>query len=444
MAGLTQEEMGDLLARPSPEAQPGSLGFPRADAIRAEIYKRHGIDPSRSLDEAIDRINVHAQLRRSVGNDGGELSAWANPEEREQGRAEYAAEGKTPQEVKARMDASIHLLDPRSQQYMQDFGRDLDFLGSELESQKQSQSLRTPRRILDANAIRHYDSNAGERLARGGGVYGEPMSAPQGGYQRFSGWGSAAMNAVSNPETPSGSYLTWAEIPAEAILTAWSGEANTSREAWDRARANHAANVNYKIGTPTPVADLPAGSTPSGQQIADRIRELQERVTSAGTPMAAERWYRTTGYAPPGWITDPGESVVRAIDPSMLIPVGMGAAALKTAGRAAVRPIAAGFARDMGQEQAFDLGLQGALGGEPGRSNRQFWLGGGKPGADFMYKSPEELEQTRQDAAQLNRDLRGSERLSTAKDEAYHGIAESGALGPNAQMRSRMARKLRQ
>lgn len=472
MAGLNEEGIDAIFAsrpKPNPAAQPGALGMERADAIRGEIYRRHGIAPSRSLDEAIDRIEMQAKLRSSVGNDGGQLSAWANPEEREKARAAYAAEGKSPAEVKQRHDASIHLLDPRSRTYMQDFGRDLDFLQSEMASQRQSQSLRTPRRMLDANAIRHYDSNADERLARAGGVYGDPLSPPAGGFQRFSGWGTAAMNAVANPETPSGSYLTWAEIPAEAALTAWSGETKSGtrkataneavmpahmrvasaiaralldREAWDRARANHAAVANYKLGTPTPVANFPAGSNPTQQQIGDRIAELQQRVASSVTPMASERWYRTTGYAPPGWVTDPAESFVRYADPSVLLPVASGAKAIASGGRSAARHVIADFAADMGREQAFNLGAQAVFGGEVGRSWKQFWRGGGKPGVDFHYKSDDEVAQSRMDARQLHDELADGERLSTARREAYHELAESGALGDVAQKRARVVSRL--
>jgi hypothetical protein len=471
MAGLNEAGIDAIFAsrpKPNPAAQPGALGMERADAIRGEIYRRHGIAPHRTLQEAIDRINMQAQMRTAVGNDGGELSAWENPEARETARAEYAAEGKSPQEVRQRHAASMHLLDPRSQQYMQDFGRDLDFLGSELESQEQSQRMRTPRRMLDANAIRFYDSNSGERLARSGGVYGEPLSVPQGGYQRWGGWQNALLNAVADPETPTGSYFTWAEIPAEAILTSAGGEAGVpadsskadalapahvrwalpiarafqDQEAWDRARARHAATQHYRTTMPSRVADFPVGSRPSSGDISRRIAELQNQVYDSNTPMASERWYRTTGYAPPGWLADTGENLVRWIDPSAALTLAGGAGVLAKAGRAAVPAVSAALARDAGQEWAFDAGMQGALGGEPGRSWRQYAVGGGKPGVDFDYKSPEQVDRSRRAGAELHRALGENERLSTAQQQAHDDLAERGSLGELEQVRNRMSRKL--
>jgi hypothetical protein len=369
---------------------------------------------------------------------------------------------------------------------MRRFGRDEDFLKAIRDNRTHSEQAKSnirgggeldfgstikdhAEKAVRQQAIAYHDGSKDQRLARRG-EYGDVFADTSGGYQRFGGWGNAAMNAVANPDTGTGAYLTWSEIPAEAILTSWSGEtgdggkgltpvdsflpvqmraaaalgsAIMDGEAWDRARANHAADVNYKLGTFTPVADFPAGSKPAGKDVAARIAELQRQVHSASTPLAAERWHRTTGYSPPGWITDPAEFAVRAIDPSMLIPMGTGAHALKTAGRAAIKPLAVDFAKDMAQEQAFNFGMQAAFGGIPDRSARQFWVGGGQPGKDFSYKSPEELEQTRRDADQLHRDLSDNERLSTARDEAYHGLEASGSLGPNAQSRARLRDRLK-
>lgn len=466
MAGLTEEDLNALLPQNSGPA-PGEVSFARADAIRDEIYRRHGIDKNRSLQEAIDRIEMQAKLRESLGNTGGSMGEWANPEERGAARAEYAKQGKTPEEAKARLEESIHLLDPESRQYMQRFGRDLDFLKSEAESEQQAGRLRTPRRILDGNAIRYYDGSAGSEVARKG-TYGDVFSPTSGGYQRFGGWGNAAMNVVGNPETGAGGYLTWAEIPANALLTSMGGETQEAdghksdamlpahmrwaaalargfkdSEAWDRARAAHSADANYRPFSPSPVADFPAGSKPSRQDSAARILELQRATASAQPPMVDERWHRTTGGAPPSVLTQPGDSLIRSIDPSVALTAGLGARALATLGRAAVRPLAVSLGNDQLQEQALNAAITAGFGGEFGRSQRQFWLGGGTPGVDFKYKSPEELAQARKDARVLGEAAESaSERVSRADAEAYQGAAESGALGPNAQMRARMARKL--
>jgi hypothetical protein len=91
----------------------------------------------------------------------------------------------------------------------------------------------------------------------------------------------------------------------------------------------------------------------------------------------------------------------------------------------------------MGREHTFNLGAQAAFGGEVGRSSKQFWRGGGKPGVDFHYKSDDEVAQSRRDARQLHEGLADGERLSTARREAYHELAEGGALGDVAQKRAR-------
>lgn len=423
--GLTLEEL-DAIA---PSSKKGDLSIARADDIRKEIFRRHGIPEHRSLQEAIDRINMQAQLRNAVGNDGGSLGGWANPEERGDGRYQYAAAGDNPQDAQKRWDESIHALDPQSYEYMQRFGRDLDFLESEAGQERANTGFRSPRRTIDANAIRIYDANEGEQLARRG-VYGDPFTPPSGGYQRWAGWGPAMMNAVNNPDTGSGSYLTWSEQPASTILHRGSGETSSWGEASGRASANYLENVQNKTSSPTPVADFPVGYSPSGQERADRIRELRDQSASAMLPMASERWYRSTGYAPPGWVTDPLEAATRAIDPSLFLTGALAGKALAAGGRAMMRPVAASIGRDMMQEQAFDQGISTALGGEPGRSGRQFFFGGGKPGEDFLYKTDEEVAQSRKDASAIGKRVaENAERVSRAEREAYQRLQASGALG---------------
>lgn len=478
--GLTIEDLDSLLAsKPSS----GGSNFDRADAIRSEIYQRHGIPSHRTLEEAIDRINMQARLRSSLGNEGGEPSGWANHEERAAHQAKYVLEAASPREARTRDNQSMHLLDPRTYRYMQDFGRDLDFLQSEHRNEKSSATLRRPRRVLDVNAIRYYDSSKDQPLARTG-IYGNPLHVTSGAYQRWSGVQNALMNAVNNPETPIGSYFTWGEIPASAMLTSWSDReasdaerandevmaragigrgladglvsALQDKDSWDRAKGKWAANVRHLPFTPTPVADFPHGSKPSEREISRRIAEIQEQVRKAETPMSGDRWHRSVGVVPPGWVTDPGEAAVRWVDPSAAIPalaatkaaVG-GAAATARAARIAgagwrmpyigkaVSPVAAGLGWDMAHEQGLNLGMQGALGGEPGRSSRQFWVGFGTPGKDFMVRTPEEVEESRKAGRELTAARSGDERVSRVKREAYEDLRSSGAFGPFEQMRSR-------
>lgn len=463
--GLTDADLAELLATP---AQPKSDTFARADEIRREIYQRHGIAPGRPLQEAIDRINMRAKLRKSVGGEDAEMSAWKNPEERKDARIQYAlADGTDQSTVDRRLDDSMHLLDPRTYQYMQKFGRDLDFLDA-YGKNKSAMDIRASQPPLEEDptgmsawglvrafdqqetdsrlkqAVHYYDSSKDQPLARTG-VYGNPLSPTSGGYQRWGGWQGAMLASVADPETGTGGYMTWAEVPAQAILTSARGETGhkpvdiaetgplsfvltpilrglVDREAWDRARAVHNADIHYRPNAPSPVADFPEKSTPSADEIRARVAELRQKQASAMPPMQSEGWYRTTGYAPPGWITDPIDFAVRAIDPSAVIPVAGAAGALAKGGKAAAGPVVRGFAKDMLHEQALNTGMGAAFGGEPGRSPKQFLFGGGQPGVDFQYKTPEELEQARQDARELGAELNDSDRVSRAQEQMYDEV----------------------
>lgn len=462
--GLTEADLAELLAPSSPKAGDDAV---RADAIRAEIYQRHGIAPGRSPQEAIDRINMRAKLRKSVGGEDTEESAWGSPEARAQARIQYAlADGTDQRVVDRRLDESMHLLDPRTYQYMQRFGRDLDFLDA-YGKNKSAMDIRASQPPLEEDptgmsawglirafdqqetdsrlkqAVHYYDASKEQPLARTG-VYGNPLARGD-GYGRFQTWQNAMMTAVADPETGTGGYMTWAEVPAQAILTSARGETGhkpvdigetgplsfvltpilrglMDREAWDRARAVHNADIHYRPNAPSPVADFDEKSKPSADEIRARVAELRQKQASAMPPMQSEGWYRTTGYAPPGWITDPIDFAVRAIDPSAVIPVAGAAGALAKGGKAAAGPVLKGFAKDMLHEQALNSGMGAAFGGEPGRSPKQFLFGGGQPGVDFQYKTPEELEQARQDARELGAELNDNDRVSRAQEQMYDEV----------------------
>ena len=70
----------------------------RTKMILKDIYARNKLHPSMPLDKALNAMASRERLR--VG------SAWANPEERARAREEYAAKGKTPQEVHQRWEKS--------------------------------------------------------------------------------------------------------------------------------------------------------------------------------------------------------------------------------------------------------------------------------------------------------------------------------------------------
>lgn len=443
MAGLTPEELDSIIAsRPKGKAAPGNLGFERADAIRREIYQRHRIKDDVPLADAIKAIEDRAAMREKLGVPGGSASAWANPEERAAAREAYAREGKTPAEVSKRWSESTHLLDPRTQQYMQSFGRDIDFLSSERQQEEAASRLTTPRRMLDANAVRYYDSNTGERLSGAGGA--NPFSMPR-GYQRWNTFGAAAMDNMTNPDVPLGNYMQASETVPNYLRMQGSGETDTSAESWRRAQAARLANNRYRLVSPHAVLDLPAGA--DGRAIAKRISELQSEIGAAGVPFADERWQRTTGWTPPGWAADAGDFGLSMVDPTVVLPAAKGAGAMTNAAKAGLRaskiagsgwvapairraagPAASDLGWDMASEQAMGAGIQGSLGGIPERSDRQFWRGGGTPGKDFHYKDDEAVAEARKAGDALHSRLSGDDGVSRADNEAYNRLVESGLL----------------
>jgi hypothetical protein len=445
MAGLNEAGIDEVFAsrpKPNPAAQPGALGMERADAIRGEIYRRHRISPDTPLADAMKQIEQRSQMRSALGVDGGQPSAWANPEERARAREEYAMQGQKPADVQKRWDDSTHLLDPRTYQYMQNFGRDLDFLGSEQQQEEAASRLKTPRRMLDANAIRHYEGSDGERLSGVGGI--SPFAMPR-GYQRFDTVSQAAMDNMSNPDVPLGNYMQASETVPNYLRMQGSSESDTSSESWRRAQSARLANNRYRLTSPHAILDLPEGA--SGKDISRRIAELQAEVGSAGVPFADERWQRMTGWTPPGWLSDAGDFAISMIDPTVAIPAARGVGALTNAARAglmaskiagtgwaapairsAVGPTAANFGWDMASEQAMGSGIQGSLGGIPGRSDRQFWMGGGKPGVDFAYKTDEQVEEARRAGDQLHARLKDDDGVSRADSEAYNRLVATGLL----------------
>lgn len=445
MAGLTPEELDSIIAsRPSGKAAPGNLGVERADAIRREIYGRHRIKDGTPLADAIKAIEGRAAMREKLGVQGGSASAWANPEERAAAREAYAREGKSPPEVQKRWDDSAYLLDPRTYQYMQAFGRDIDFLSSEQQQEQSASTLKNPRRMLDANAIRHYEGTAGERLSGAGGI--SPFAMPR-GYQRSDTTTNAVLDNTSNPDVPVGNYMMASETVPNYLRMQGSGETDTSAESWRRAQAARLANNRYRLTSAHPILDLPAGS--DHREIGNRIAELQAEVGSAGVPFADERWQRTTGWTPPGWVSDAGDFGISMIDPTVLLPAAKGVGALTNAARygaqaakiagkgwvvptvrRAIAPVASSAAWDMGQEQAAGAGLQGSLGGLPGRSPAQFLYGGGKPGEDFMYKSDEAVADARKAGDAIYGRLSEDDGVSRADSEAYNRLVEAGALPP--------------
>jgi hypothetical protein len=442
--GLTDDEVLAYRAILPNIAKPGETSFGRADAIRAEIFRRHKIPPGTPIGEALGLIQQRADMRSKLGVDGGEPSAWANPDERAAAREDYALQGKNPAEVQKRWDESTHLLDPRSYQYMQNFGRDLDFLMSEAEQQLASGRLKSPRRMLDANAIRHYDSNKGERLSAPGGLRANPLAMPS-GYASMGGFGAAVLDNVSNPDIPLGNYMAASEVVPNTLRMQGSGESDSLGESYRRAQAQRLAQNRYRLASPHAILDMPSGSTSA--EIADRLRSLRQEVADASVPLADERWQRTVGWTPPGFVSDAGDFFISMVDPTVVFPAAKGAGALANAAKAgskaakiagsgwmrpavqaAAGPAVKDLAWDGGIEQATGAALQGTTGGLEGRSSRQYLLGGGEKGKDFAYKTDAQVAEARESAQGMRERLKDDSGVSRADEAAYNRLVASGAL----------------
>jgi hypothetical protein len=322
---------------------------------------------------------------------------------------------------------------------MQNFGRDLDFLGSEQQQEEAASRLKTPRRMLDANAIRHYDSNRRERLS---GADGLNPAAAASGYQRFNTLEQAVLDNTSNPDVPAGNYMNASETTPNFLRMQGSGETKTAGESWQRAQATRLAQNRYRLTSPHGIVDLPSGATDA--EISRRIAQLQQEVALAAPPMADERWMRTTGFVPAGWLTDALDSGISMADPTTFLPAAKGVGLLSNTARAAarasqiagsgwVRPIVSGAAKqvgkDVGMEYASEVGagagLTAAMGGVPGRSWSGWAIGGHLPAS---YKSDQGVAQANQYAADINSRLKDDDGVSRADSEAYNRLVATGLL----------------
>lgn len=415
----------------------------------AEIYSRHGIKSD------VDPVAAAEQIEKAASAARAGQSAWVNPEERAAAREAYARQGKTSAEVKQRWADSIYLMDPRTQEYMQKYGRDADFLQSSAKWKPHEppkfyagMSPSGPANIaahIENQSLDFYNrSKDGTPLYRTG--------VANANYERFGGLGGSVMDATSNPDLASGEYMQASEVLPNHLRMQGSGESKSENESWRAARAQQLAAGRYRMSSPAPILDLPAGATP--QQIANRIREMQLELQSASVPMAEERWQRTTGWTPPGYLADAGDFGISMIDPTILIPATKGAGALTKAANVAAKgarlsgsgwiapmvrkiaaPVVKDAANDMMVEQGVGAGLMGAIGGNPGRSNAQFWQGGGKPGVDFAYKSGgytkgvgplSDVEIARWKRDQIYDRLKDDDGVSRADTEAYNRMRTDG------------------
>lgn len=415
----------------------------RARMILRDIYARHGIPEGTPPDAAVEMIYGHA------AQSGDAPAAWANENERGRAQAEYASVGKTPQEVRARLDESAYLMDPYTYKYMQNYARDADFAslyGAAQGSPDDSNAIRaagaaggagipatTPKQAALKTALDTWDSSNNARVYRTG-VTGSP-------YHSAGGIGAAVADAVSNPDVPFGNYVNWQSVIPNFVRMQGSGEPDTAGESYRRAQAVRLANNRYRPNSLAPVLNLPNDA--SLEDRIQRAEEIRSKVASARVPNADERWQRTVGFVPPGWITDPIDFAIDSIDPTVLIPtVGHGKNMLgaltkagKVVGSGWLKPTMASAgkaaAKDIGtdqmHEQAVNAALVGSMGGaDPSRTMRQ-WALGGEP---VKFKSPEEVASARRDADDLYSTLKDDDGLSRADDKAYTTLVTAGLLKP--------------
>jgi hypothetical protein len=185
--------------------------------------------------------------------------------------------------------------------------------------------------------------------------------------------------------------------------------------------------------SPSPILDLPDGSDVVAKE--NRIRELAGLTKQAEVPSAAQRWARTTGFVPPGWVTDPLDMAMSWIDPTAAIPVGtlaggaakVGAKGAKVAGSGWVKPLLQNLTKSRGGDFAVDMGVEQGIGqgtnvitnGRPERSWGEYLYGSWK---DPAQKSEEEVAASRKARTQLYDQLKDDDRVSRADAEAYKGL----------------------
>jgi hypothetical protein len=349
---------------PNQEADPD--GVLRTQAIIRDIYARHGINPKAPLADAAQHIATRAELDQSG------QSMWANPAERADAQYEYAAAGRTKDEVARRLNESHHLMDPATTAYHRDYVRDQDFLMQLLKEPEVNQHSVDEMSVTynmtgpHQEALEYWDRTRNE----------SPLWSD---YHRHNDNGAWIAHALTDPDTTLGSTFAGMEQFPDFLRFAGSGESDGVTGAWRDMRGVHRANQRYRTGSPAPIGNLPSGASVEARQ--EAIRALKEQVAAASIPGAGERWARTTGWVPPEWMQNVSEGLISTLDPTFLIPVvgaitkgvGLGAraagAAAKGAGRRAAlggapsawgkfaRTTASGFGWDQVPEQGVNLGL---------------------------------------------------------------------------------------
>jgi hypothetical protein len=410
----------------------------RAAGIRKDVFARHGIPEGTDDVTALEMIQS-----QSEGAWGAQPSAWANPDERAGAREQYARKGKTPQDVQKRWDESIYLMDPQTQDYSQNYLRDMDFLEGML---KADSGVEDPEITAWTGKTTNPQGLAEYRVGEAVGSWDASNSSPlyrkdwrRGTYASYGGGAGATSNAMLNPDTASGAYLPFSELFPNTLRMQGSGESDSLSESARTAAGHYLANKRFRPSSPAPVLDLPSSATPAER--AARIKELRDLTASAAIPQADERWKRTTGYVPPGWVQDVGDGLISTFDPTFAVTganvaKSLAKPALKAAsiaGQGWSKPYVLGAAKqattslgwDQAGEQAAGAALLGSTGGQEGRTYGQYAFGGGEP---TQMKSPQQVEGAKQARGELFQASNDAGSVSTSNDAAYKRLQDDNLV----------------
>jgi ketosteroid isomerase-like protein len=412
----------------SPDQEPDPDGVARSQGIIRDIYARHGIPLDTPLKEAAEYIGDRA------ADSGAGQSMWANPEEREEAQYQYAAQGRTKNEVAKRLNDSQHLMDPETARYYRDFARDQDFLVRLTEPPVFGTDGAGGRYDVGPHkeALAYWDSTRNN----------SPLWSD---YHRNNKDGAWIAHALSDPDTLVGSTFMGLEQSPDFIRLAGSGESDGAAGAFRDMRGVHRDHQRYRAHSPAPIGNLPSAATVEDRQRA--IAELQAQTSAAAIPVAAERWARTTGWVPPGVVQDVGDGLISTLDATFAIPVvgaaakgtSLGLKAAKVAGKGWTKPAlqqfgrqtAASFGWDQVPEQGLNLGIPVAIAPEfeaARRSKPGYWRGStDKDEVQAAMKSPEKLQEAKDARKQLY-ETADPERVSAARARVKDRLIREGRL----------------
>lgn len=398
----------------------------RANAILKDIYARH------SIPEGTDPITAMQMVQAaSEGSWGSQPSAWANPDERAAAREQYALRGgDDPNAVQKRWDESVYLVDPETDKYQQNYGRDTQFLGRMAEGMvvpptpptfwdvlKSGGTVPDSRNMNREYALQKWDQSNSSPLYRD--------NFASSGWEQQDSTAGTVVNAISNPDLAGGKGMNAMNIPYEFLAMQGSGEAKTTGDSWRTAVGNYKTLSNNRLGTPAPILDLPSNATV--QERAARLKELQEQASAGAVPDSAERWKRSLGVVPPPVIRDAGDAFLATLDGTQLIP---GMAVGKTVAKNAARSAAKGVARDMTSDAITSTAIAAGLNAKPERTWPQYLGFAPEPEGSVQFKSDDEVDAA--NAARKQQFERSLQQygagVSTADDEAYKRLQQAGKV----------------